>query len=80
MDRARKFLRKLSSTKQDEISEILSKIDAGKTHGLDIKKLKGHKNIFRVRAGDIRIVFSEDRGTTAILFIGMRGDSKYEQF
>jgi len=79
MDKAKKFLRKLSLAKQDQIVETVSKIVAGKTQGLDIKKLKGHKNLFRVRVGDIRIVFSEDKGIIQILFIGERGDSKYEK-
>ena len=80
MDKAKKFLRKLSSAKQDEIDEILFKIEVGKTQNLDIKKLKGHKNSFRVRVGDIRVVFSQDGDTTQVLFIGTREDSKYEQF
>lgn len=80
MDKAKKFLRKLSWAKQDQIDEMVSKIVAGKTQYLDIKKLKGHKNLFRVRVRDIRIVFSEDKGIIQILFIGKRGDSKYEQF
>ncbi len=79
MDKAKKFLRKLSWAKQDQIDEIVSKITTGKTQHLDIKKLKGHKNTFRVRVGDIRIIFSEEKGKTHILFIGKRGDSKYER-
>ena len=80
MDKAKKFLRKLSGAKREGIDEILYKIEIGKTQGLDIKKLKGYKNTFRVRIGDIRIVFSEDKGIIQVLFIGKRGDSKYEQF
>ena len=52
MDKAKKFLRKLSNARQDELDGILLKIERGDTQGLDVKKLKGHKNLFRVRVGD----------------------------
>ncbi len=80
MDKAKKFLRKLPFVKQDQINEVVSKIVAGKIKNLDIKKLKGHKNSFRVRVGDIRIVFSQDKEVTQILFIGNRESSKYEPY
>ena len=80
MDKAKKFLRKLSNARQDELDGILLKIERGDTQGLDVKKLKGHKNLFRVRVGDARIVFSRENGNFNVIFIGSRGDSKYEQF
>ena len=80
MERVKKFLKKLSVTKQDEIDEILFKIELGETGHLDIKKLKGYKNLFRVRIGDVRIVFSQDKEKIKMLFIGTRGNSKYNQF
>ena len=79
MDKTKKFLRKLSGAKQDEVYGILFKIESGKTQSLDIKKLKGHNNLFRVRVGDIRIVFYQNKKVTGVLFIGERGNSKYEQ-
>lgn len=80
MDKAKKFLRKLSDSKQDEIDKILSNIEQGKISNLDVKKLKGYKNLLRVRVGDIRIVFSQNNKETRVLFVGSRGDSKYRQF
>ncbi len=80
MDKAKKFLRKLSSAEQGEIDGILLKIEHGEIRGLDVKKLKGHKNLFRVRKGDVRIIFSQEERSFNVLFIGRRGDSKYEQF
>ena len=80
MDKAKKFLRKLSGAEQDEIDGILFKIEHGDVGGLDVKKLKGHKNLFRVRVGDVRIVFSQEGGNFSVVFIDNRGDSKYERF
>lgn len=77
MDKAKKFLRKLSNFQQDKIDEILFKIESSNTKDLDIKKLKGHTNLFRVRIGDIRVVFFQDNDIIKVLFIGKRGDSKY---
>ena len=80
MDKAKKFLKKLSETQQDEIDKILYKIEHGEIQGLDIKKLKGRQNLYRVRIGDIRIVFYKEGGISNVIFIGRRGDSKYERF
>jgi len=80
MDKAKKFLRKLSGAKQDEIDGILFKIEHGDVGGLDVKKLKGHKNLFRVRRGDTRIIFSREEDGFNIIFVGRRGDSTYERF
>lgn len=80
MDNTEKFLRKLPLDKRQVVKSVLVKILSGETNGLDIKKLKGYKNLFRVRVGDIRIVFSQEEGHLDVLFVGRRGDSKYEQF
>lgn len=80
MDRTKKFLKKLPDTQQDEIDEILYKIERGEIRGLDIKKLKGHQNLYRVRVGSIRIVFSKEDGGPNVIFVGRRGDSKYSRF
>ena len=79
MDNIEKFLRKLSFDKRQTVKNVLIKILSDKTQGLDVKKLKGYTHLFRVRMGGVRIVFFQDK-TTRILFIGKRGDSKYEQF
>lgn len=79
MDRVRKFLKKLPVSAQEEIDSLLHKVEMGDTGNLDIKKLKGHKGLFRIRKGDIRIVFAQDNGSIRVLFIGKRGDLRYEQ-
>ena len=80
MNKAEKFLRELSFDERQKIKDVLTKILSGKTKGLDVKKLKGYKNLFRVRVGDIRVVFSQDGKIVGILFIGKRGSLKYNQF
>lgn len=62
------------------MKQVFVEILSGETQGLDVKKLKGYKNLLRVRRGNIRIVFLQEEGTIRILFVCRRGDSKYEQF
>lgn len=61
MDRISKFLEKLNKKQRNHIFlEILPKISNLNFDGLDIKPLKNYKNYFRVRYGNIRIVFYKD--------------------
>lgn len=45
-------------------------------NGEDIKKLKGHNNLFRLRVGDYRIVYTVDNGELIVYVIdaGNRGE------
>ena len=80
-DKIRKFLKKISKKERKAISSIVSKIISRDFSGLDIKKMKGHKNLYRVRKGNIRIVFVDNNSDDPyVIFIGRRGDSDYEKF
>ena len=80
MDKVKKFLKRLSLSEREDIDDILQKLEQGNIKGLDIKKLKGHEGLFRVRKGDIRVVCSQGEKSFNVIFIGRRGDSKYKQF
>lgn len=45
---------------------------------LDIKKLKGYQNIFRVRKGKLRIIFSRSDKDIFILNIERRKENTYK--
>jgi mRNA-degrading endonuclease RelE of RelBE toxin-antitoxin system len=45
---------------------------------LDIKKIKGHQNIFRVRSGKIRIIFSKNGDKIAFFSIERRSETTYK--
>lgn len=77
MDKLLKVLRKLTKKERDIIDDILSKLEANKISGLDIKKLKGQRNIFRVRKGKIRIIYMYKDGQINLLTIDRRNDSTY---
>jgi len=42
------------------IFKTLKKLEDGDIARLDIKKLKGYKNIYRVRVGNFRIMFKKE--------------------
>ena len=69
---AEKQLRKFSKVNQIIIAKKIRKIAALQETGNE--QLKGYKNIFRVRVGDIRIVYRKSRGELYIILIGHRRD------
>ncbi len=77
MDKITKALRLLSAREQVLIKEVLIRIQQSDLKGYDIKKLKGHDNIFRIRRGDIRIIFLRRESGVMILAIERRGDNTY---
>ena len=63
-----------------KVKAILGKLLDGDTVGSDIKKLKGRDDIFRVRAGDLRIIYrTESKENIMILSIYRRNESSYKE-
>ncbi|MEK9175729.1 MAG: hypothetical protein AAB795_04060 [Patescibacteria group bacterium] len=79
MDKITKFLNKLSSKEKEVVVNIISHILANDFFHLDIKKLKGENNIFRVRKGDIRIIFQKKKNNIFILAVERRSDTTYSK-
>ena len=57
MDGIAKALQKLSPKERRWVKEILERLQKGNLAGLDVKKLKGRDDIFRIRKGDNRIIY-----------------------
>ena len=57
MDNIQKFLRKLSPKQQNILYEILSDIISDDIDKYDVKKLTNETDMYRVRVGQIRILF-----------------------
>ena len=77
MDKIEKALLKLSEKERAWVKGILFQIQSKNQAGLDIKKLKGRHDIFRVRKGDIRILYQIKNGKTFILAIERRNEKTY---
>lgn len=80
VDKIQKALNKFSSKEKEFVKELLIKIKAGNVVGLDIKKLKGQSDIYRVRKGKIRIIYKINLETICLLAIERRNDNTYSGF
>lgn len=78
MDKIDKFLKKLSRKDREVINSLVESIVRGEFSGLDYRKLKGYSNIYRVRTGDIRIIFTtKNSGQVFLISIERRNDNTY---
>ena len=78
MDSIEKALARLTEKERAWVKDILLRLRAGHTKGLDIKKLKGREDIFRVRKGDVRIIYRMEGGAIFILTIERRSERTYK--
>ncbi len=79
-DKIKKFLAKLSNRELDNVQALLLDIVNNEIDHLDIKPLKGQKDIYRARKGRIRIIFSVEKGKIKVLSVGRRDDQTYKDF
>lgn len=78
MDKIQKALNKLSDKEKAKVKLILKKLFSNNLKNLNIKKLKGRSDIYRVRQGDIRIIYRLEGGKKVfILIIERRSDKTY---
>jgi len=73
-----KEIAKLSAEEKTIVRSILESLDAGDLRGLNIKKLKGHDDIWRVRKGNIRIICRIVYGEYMIIGIKRRNEKTYK--
>ena len=76
----KKALNKLSAKEKSAVLYILNKLLNNDTKGLDIKQLKGSANIYRVRKGDIRIIYTVIDGNIRVLTIARRNEKTYKSY
>ncbi|MEK7652906.1 MAG: hypothetical protein AAB358_00260 [Patescibacteria group bacterium] len=78
MDKIAKALEKLSPREREQVRDLLMKIKKNDFIGLDLKKLKGYDDIFRVRKGKLRIIYRRDgKAGIFVLKIERRNDTTY---
>jgi mRNA interferase RelE/StbE len=81
MDKIDKALLKLTSKQRSQLLEKFQLICAGQTKGLDVKKMKGSSDLYRLRVGRIRLIYKhEENSLPIVVFIGMRDDKTYKDF
>jgi mRNA-degrading endonuclease RelE of RelBE toxin-antitoxin system len=77
MERIDKILRALKTDECERVMLCVEKILADDISLLDIKKLKGQKYFYRVRTGDLRIIFTKKENDIRLVAIERRGDNTY---
>ncbi len=82
MDRNEKFLKSLTPQEFNTISEVILLLYTNNLATLDIKKLKGHQTLYRVRVSSMRIIFYKDKPTGAIIIkeLARRSDTTYQNY
>ena len=79
MDKIKKALNRLGPKGKQKLKSILLQIQKDDFQTLDLKKLKGRKDIFRIRKGDIRIIIHKTDKSIRILSIEHRGSKTYKK-
>lgn len=80
MDRIDKALRHFSSKERKMALELLRRVKVDDLDGLNVKKLRGYPDVFRVRAGVMRIIFQRNEKGTNILSLSRRDEGTYRDF
>ncbi len=80
MDRIEKALARLSSKERIVVRTLLLRIQKGELNDLNVKKLKGRGDIFRVRKGTMRIIFRIAKAQgISVLSIERRSEKTYRE-
>lgn len=78
MPSLKKLLAKFSKEEREVLERLIEEIVSLRWRGLDIKKLKGYQDVFRVRKGDIRIIYRAEGKKVFVLSIDRRRESTYK--
>jgi len=80
MDKITKFLSRLTQKERERVTGALIDIIKGELSSYNRKKMKGYANLYRIRVGDIRIVYMELDGERRIVLVDRRNDNTYRDF
>lgn len=78
MPNLKKLLSRFNKEERGIIEFLIEKIISLNWRNLDIKKLRGCQNVFRVRKGKIRIIFTRDKKEIFIITIERRREDTYK--
>ena len=63
--RAKKFIDRLPNNEKKHVVTAIERLPNGE----DIKKLKGHDDLLRLRVGEYRIIYTVDHGVLIVIVI-----------
>jgi len=79
MDKIEKALNGLGLKERKILKNILLQVSRDDFRNLDLKKLKGKKDIFRIRKGNIRIIVYKTDDSIKVLSIEQRNSKTYSK-
>lgn len=80
MDKLSKALGRLSAKERKQVKDILKQLTAKNFLGLNVKKLKGRNDIFRVKKGNLRIIYRIGKEEIFILTIERGSEKTYRGY
>lgn len=80
VDKIKKYLARIPQKERDVLDPVFDQILNVDDKRLDIKRLRGFSNLYRVRVGSSRIVFQDNNSERRILFVGKRDENTYKNF
>lgn len=78
MNQIEKFFKKIPKKDRIAIEKIIAQLLIYSFDGLDIKKLAGHKDIYRVRSGKHRIIYHDLGNCVLLQSTRKRNESTYD--
>jgi mRNA-degrading endonuclease RelE of RelBE toxin-antitoxin system len=75
VDKIEKALNKLSEKERKELKMILKKISKGDFKRLNVKKLRGRSDVYRVRKGKMRVLFLKKGEVITVLAVERRSET-----
>ena len=80
MPSLKKLLSPFEKAESIMLENLIERIFSFKWHNLNVKKLKGYKNIFRLRKGKLRIIYQVSDQKEVTIFIIERCSEKTYKF
>ena len=78
MPSLKRLLAKFNQEEREILEALIEAIVSLDWERLDIKKLKGYQNVFRVRKGNLRIIFLKEQKRIFIMSIDRRNEKTYK--
>lgn len=78
-DKITKALERLTKKEKERLKKLLAFLKKGELSKIDIKKLKGRHDIFRICKGSIRVIFRKISGKIKVLSLERRNSKTYRR-
>lgn len=78
MPTLKKLLAKFDLKERQTLEFLIEKIISLDWYGLDVKKLQGYQDFFRLRKGKLRVIFVKNRDSILIAAIERRNKKTYK--